>query len=82
MTAIVGPLAHTALFLCKIAKKIHLWFDPEMHDPDLPLLPLSFYITDGSYKLETTSYFDILVFEHSLRQQYLVQQVTKILRPK
>jgi hypothetical protein len=32
-----------------IAKAIHLQFDEEIHDPDLPLLPLSFYVTDGSF---------------------------------
>ena len=56
---------HTSL--SKVAKKIHLWYDQDIHDPDLPLLPLSYYVTDGSYKVETQSYFDILASEHSLR---------------
>jgi hypothetical protein len=28
--------------LNEVARKIHLWFDTEIHDPDLPLLPLKF----------------------------------------
>ena len=51
-----------------MARKIHLWFDPEIHDPDLPVLPLDFYVTDGSFKIATTSYQDILTSEHKLRQ--------------
>ena len=33
----------------KVAEVMHTWFDPEIHDLDLPLLPLSYYVTDGSY---------------------------------
>jgi len=55
--------------LQSVAQKIHLWPDPDIHDPDLPLLPLSFYVTDGSYRITTRTYADILTNEHSLRNQ-------------
>ena len=40
----------------------------QLHDPDVPLLPLAFYVTDGSFTINTGSYLDILQSEHSLRQ--------------
>ena len=52
----------------QVAHNIHVWFDPELHDPDLPLLPLKFYVTDGSFKSGTSTYADILTPEHDLRQ--------------
>ena len=55
--------------LQSVAHTIHLWHDPDLHDPDLPLLPLSFYATDGSYHINTRTYADILTDEHTLRQQ-------------
>ena len=55
--------------LQSVAQAIHLWHDPEIHDPDLPLLPLSFYVTDGSFRIHTQTYQDILTDEHSLRQR-------------
>ena len=54
--------------LQSVAQDIHLWYDPTIHDPDLPLLPLSFYVTDGSFRINTQSFADILAAEHTLRQ--------------
>ena len=51
-----------------VAKAIHLQFDSEIHDPDLPLLPISCYVSDGSFKLANTKYLDIITSEHTLRQ--------------
>ena len=55
--------------LQEIARKIHLWFDPEIHDPDLPILPLESYVTDRSFTIPTTDYFDILTPDEDLRRQ-------------
>jgi hypothetical protein len=53
----------------KVAKAIHLRYDPEIHDTDLPPLPLKFYVTDGSFSAQASTYADILTSEHALRQQ-------------
>ena len=55
--------------LSEVARKIHLWFDPEIHDPDLPLLPLKWYVTDGSFSTPVKDYFDILTPDDNLCQQ-------------
>ena len=60
--------ARNVISLDQVAKTIHLRFDPDIHDPDLPVLPLKFYVTDGSFKVETTHLADILTSEHELRQ--------------
>ena len=51
-----------------IAKAIHLQFDEEIHDPDLPLIPLSFYVTDGSLSIKPGNHIDLLTSENKLRQ--------------
>ena len=59
--------ARNVISLRQVAQEIHLWFDPEIHDPDLPLLPLHSYVTDGSFKIEAKTYADILTPEQELR---------------
>ena len=71
-TLVLTPLQETnrarnVVSLREVAQKIHLWFDPEIHDPDLPLLPLQCYVTDGSFCTHINDYFDILTSEEDLR---------------
>ena len=61
--------ARTVVTLSEVARKIHLWFDPEIHNPDLRLLALQCYVTDGSFSTPVENYFDILIPEDELRMK-------------